>query len=124
MNQFSKKHSHLPVGDEIEKYTGSSKPLDCDPILWWMDRKADMPTLCKIALRVLSILPSSVSCERSFSAAGRTFNKFHAALKPTTVSDLLFVKLNKGFESWKVNPENESQQVSNFFIFLSYKSTH
>lgn len=80
--------------------------------------------------------PSSVPVERAFASAGRIFNKVHqnsffhflqndnmsltnfmnfslkiqarAALKPKTVSNVVFLRLNKDFESWKIKNDDNS----------------
>ena len=43
-----------------------------DSITWWCEHKKDFPILSKIAKDYLSIMPTSVPSERTFSQSGLT----------------------------------------------------
>ncbi|KAK8795492.1 hypothetical protein WA158_000149 [Blastocystis sp. Blastoise] len=75
----------------LSQYLGI--PLVIKPIIqWWSDNCSYYPGLSDFAVSLLSIKPSSISIERSFSKVRRIISYGRSNLKPKTVEQLLILK--------------------------------
>jgi hypothetical protein len=82
------------VVDELEEYF-KLEPEDfdlCNPIQWWMGRRAQFPNLFWLARDILSIPGSAVAVERVFSGGRDTISLRRASLRPETIRILMLVK--------------------------------
>jgi hAT family C-terminal dimerisation region len=61
---------------------------------WWREVGSDTPDLCRVATRVLAMVPSSCSIERSFLLQKRIHSKVRNPLAHKTVRQLMFVHCN------------------------------
>ncbi|CAH2019760.1 unnamed protein product [Acanthoscelides obtectus] len=80
---------------EVEKYL--DEPLlqrDCDPFMWWEQRKHVYPRLYVLMKSRLSIVATSVPSERIFSKAGQTLTEKRSSRQGQKVSMLLFWNSN------------------------------
>lgn len=66
-----------------------------DPLIWWKDRQKTYPWLSILARKYLSIVATSVPCERIFSKAGQVITERRNRLKSTNVEKILFLHCNK-----------------------------
>lgn len=66
-----------------------------DPLIWWKDRQKIYPWLSILARKYLSIVATSVPCERIFSKAGQVITERRNRLKSTNVEKILFLHCNK-----------------------------
>ena len=57
---------------------------------YWKAHKFDYPVLSRIALNILSIPASAVSCERTFNIGRDMIGICRHSLKPETMSALMF----------------------------------
>ncbi|KIL54206.1 hypothetical protein M378DRAFT_92970 [Amanita muscaria Koide BX008] len=64
----------------------------CNPIHWWMGRRAQFPNLFWLARDILCIPGSAVAVERVFSGGRDTISLRHASLRPETIKVLMLVK--------------------------------
>ena len=65
-----------------------------DPFVEWQRLKHKFPVLACAARAILCIPATSVTCERTFSAAGMIVTKRRAKLAPEHVNELLFLHQN------------------------------
>jgi len=61
---------------------------------WRSTETLKFPMLCKIAQRVMAIVPSSASSERNFSTYGFVHSKLRNSLSPGSVEKLVYIKTN------------------------------
>ena len=61
-------------------------------IEWWKENVSEFPILSRVAMDFLTIMPSSVSSERSFSTAGLTLTKTRNRLHSNTARKLMCLK--------------------------------
>lgn len=99
--------------DELEEYFKLPRENfnSCDPIEWWISRRAQFPNLYRLACDVLSIpgeflhllfficnlnclvMPgSAVAVERIFSGGRDTISLRRASLRPSTIRTLMVLK--------------------------------
>lgn len=72
--------------------------LECNPIDWWQRHSLVYPNLAPSALKLLSVIATSVPSERLFSKAGETMAQKRNNLQGERLSKLLFLQsLNKRF---------------------------
>ncbi|XP_025410705.1 zinc finger BED domain-containing protein 1-like [Sipha flava] len=74
---------------------------DEDPLKWWKENSNLYPEVSKLAKKYLSIIATSVPCERLFSEAGNITSKKRSSLSPDRVNNLLF--LNSCYKSTKTS---------------------
>ena len=72
----------------------SALPLDCDPLIWWMQHEGAYPNISKVARQFLCIPGTSVSAERVFSTAGDIVTAQRSVLKAQNVDQLVFLQKN------------------------------
>ncbi|XP_063892271.1 E3 SUMO-protein ligase ZBED1-like [Helicoverpa armigera] len=80
---------------ELDKYL--QEPLlkrTEDPLKWWHTRKNIYPLLFNYVIKRLSLVATSVPCERIFSKAGYTLNERRRRLTTKKLSQLLFISCN------------------------------
>lgn len=75
--------------------------LDADPIKYLIERKENTPQLASIALKYLSIIATSVPCERVFSVAKNIATPNRNRLSPDRLSRVLFLK-SLSFSDWSL----------------------
>ncbi|KAE9535950.1 hypothetical protein AGLY_007851 [Aphis glycines] len=78
-------------------------PYDQDPLKWWKENEFKYSAVSLLAKKYLSIVATSVPCERLFSEAGTIISKKRNRLSPERLNQLLF--LNSYFKS---NPNFET----------------
>ena len=78
---------------EFECYLRESVTIG-DPLQWWKVCEPKFPRIAKAAKIFLSIPATSISSERTFSAAGLTVNNLRSSLDPETVDHIVFVNKN------------------------------
>ena len=72
-----------------------------DSVTWWFENKKDFPVLSRIAKDYLSIMPTSIPSERTFSQSGLTVTKSRSSLHSETVRELVCLKSwNKLFQQY------------------------
>ncbi|CAK1599412.1 unnamed protein product [Parnassius mnemosyne] len=96
MSQATRPESSVAAGiRELDKYL-HEEPLNRknDPLKWWHSRKHIYPHLYELVLKRLCIQATSVSCERVFSSAGQIVTDRRKLLKPSKVTQTLFLHNN------------------------------
>jgi hypothetical protein len=83
------------VRKELEFYLQLSAEDDCDVLQWWRRHEEELPSLSKVACRILCSCATSVPSERLFSLSGNIVTKKRNALKPQLVNMLTFLAFNK-----------------------------
>lgn len=80
---------------EVQVYRSFPAVLSSvDPILWWWQKRDQMPMLANLAKKYLCVQASSTPSERVFSTAGDTVSVERARLLPERVDMLIFLKKN------------------------------
>lgn len=72
---------------------------------FWEDNKKKYPILYDLAMFILSISPTQVTVERTFSVFGYIFNDFRSRLSQELLEDILTICLNQDL-LYKVNEED------------------
>ncbi|CAG8790733.1 6448_t:CDS:2, partial [Dentiscutata erythropus] len=98
-------------GHFAREYLWSSNLIQ-NPINWWSLLKGRYPILSEVALRILSIPPTSAACERNWSTFGFIHNKLHNRLTDPKVEKYELNK-NMDFVENLVN-DNEDLEESVF----------
>jgi hypothetical protein len=66
---------------------------DADPLLWWrLEGVREYPTLCLVALRLLSVCCTSAQDERNASAAGLVIDERRTSLAPERAEELVVAR--------------------------------
>ena len=66
---------------------------DADPLLWWrLEGVREYPTLCLVALRLLSVCCTSAQDERNASAAGMVIDERRTRLAPERAEELVVAR--------------------------------
>lgn len=83
---------------EIEQYE-YIPPIGSDQgaLEWWKTQEKQLPTLSKIAKKLLCIPATSVPCERVFSDAGNVITTKRTQLHEDTVEQVLFLYENADY---------------------------
>ena len=93
---FNKKiHSCVLDSSEMVRYFSQPRVLfnkSYNIIEWWKENVSEFPILGRVAMDFLTIMPSSVSSERSFSTAGLTLTKTRNRLHSNTARKLMCLK--------------------------------
>ena len=98
LRALSKKYSSSSKTKEISKYLKAPLvPAQCeekstDILEWWKVNKIEYPVLSRMASDFLSMQPTCVPVERTFSIAGLTVSKLRSRLNDETVKKLLCLK--------------------------------
>ena len=83
-------------------------------ILWWYVNRFEFPHLYIVSVAMLSIKPTSVTCESVFSKAAKLMSKHRCAMEMSTMDmcialnsnyDLFEVALSKHSDSWRITME-------------------
>ncbi|XP_074301063.1 zinc finger BED domain-containing protein RICESLEEPER 2-like [Silene latifolia] len=82
------------VRTELDRYLDEQKGEDepSNILDWWKLNEPRFPVLARIARDVLAMPISTVALESSFSAGGRTLDRFRSSLTPKTVQGLICAK--------------------------------
>lgn len=88
---------------QLQNYKNMTKKChrDEDPLKWWKENSNLYPEVSKLAKKYLSIVATSVQCERLFSEAGNITSKKRSRLSPDRVNNLLF--LNSYYKSTRTS---------------------
>lgn len=70
-----------------------------NPFTVWEEMKFEYPYLWNVAKKYLSIVATSVPCERLFSHAGLIANQLRSRLSPQHLNELIFLR-SIGEEMW------------------------
>lgn len=91
-NDFTQPDAMSSYENELESYVHSTEMFQTnDNILdWWKARNNILPTMAKLAIRILAIPATSATSERVFSATGRVIEERRFCLKSETIDALLF----------------------------------
>ena len=82
-------------GDELERYLNITNVAgNIDPLVWWREKKNNLPNLAILASKYLCLSATSVPSERLFSDVGNHLTNKRNRLSPKAVSDILFLKRN------------------------------
>ena len=97
--EFDKKIKELTaecnLTTELDKYIAEPMlPRTSDPLHWWNDRKALYPRLYTVVKKRLSVVATSVPCERIFSKAGQILSEKRSRMKSSKLSMILFLNAN------------------------------
>jgi hypothetical protein len=59
------------MDDELDRWLRLADPVekDCDPFLYWFNKRFEYPRLTRMAIDILSVPPMAAECERVFSFA-------------------------------------------------------
>lgn len=75
----------MSLNDELHSYLRMPQsPAHIDPLNWWREMRGTFPILSRMARDFLSIMPTSVSSERAFSAMGRLITVRRSSLGSLT----------------------------------------
>ncbi|KZW00769.1 hypothetical protein EXIGLDRAFT_576667, partial [Exidia glandulosa HHB12029] len=88
-------HYRKPAESATTESTSSTTKTrwdTCDPIAWWVGRRAQFPQLSRMALDILSIPGIAVAVERIFSGGRDTVSLRRASLSPDTIRVLMIAK--------------------------------
>ena len=85
--------SNNSIEFELDSYLKESVTIR-DPLQWWKVCAPKFPRIVQAAKIFLAIPATSISSERTFSAAGLTVNKLRSSLFPETVDHIVFVNKN------------------------------
>jgi hypothetical protein len=89
------------------------------PHEFWMKFGSMLPNLCKVALKLTSLLCTSASCERNFSLYERTQGKKRVRLGRTQLDDLVFCNGNLRMASNRlIRLRNEGRVSTNPEVWL------
>ncbi|CAB3231863.1 unnamed protein product [Arctia plantaginis] len=96
MNQGVRPENSVAAGiRELDKYMKEEYlHRKEDPLKWWHSRKHIYPHIYQLVLKRLCIQATSVSCERIFSGAGQVITNRRKLLKPSKVSQVVFLHSN------------------------------
>ena len=86
----------LEITREIDNYLAiDALSLDCGrPLDWWRLHAAAFPMLSHLARLIMSIPPSSVESERTFSVGGLLYSDSRSRLSTANLQRSIFLKLN------------------------------
>jgi len=93
-NDFTQPNAMSSYENELESYTHSTDTFQTNENIldWWKARNNILPTMAKLAIRILAIPATSAASERAFSAAGRVIEERRSCLKAETIDALLFLQ--------------------------------
>lgn len=96
--------------NELESYIHSIDTFQTNENIlnWWKARNNILPTMAKLALRILAIPATSAASKRAFSAAGRLIEERRSCLKAETIDALLFLQ----------DYQNSKGKVKNFYFII------
>lgn len=89
--------TQVNITNEVYNYEHcslSKDDIDCNPIIFWINKRTMYPKLSRIALWILSCPATSTSSERVFSKLGLIITPLRNNLDPDTVDKLSFISSN------------------------------
>lgn len=80
--------SEASANDELDRWLRLADPVekDCDPFLYWFNKRFEYPRLARMAIDVLSVPPMAAECERVFSSCGHMVSAKRCRLQAETVA--------------------------------------
>ncbi|EJP61509.1 transposase-like protein [Beauveria bassiana ARSEF 2860] len=80
--------SRESTGDELDRWLHLADPVekDCDPFLYWFNKRFDYPRLTRMAIDILSVPPMAAECERVFSSCGNMVSAKRCRLQAETIA--------------------------------------
>jgi hypothetical protein len=74
-------------GDELDRWLQLAGPVekDCDPFLYWFNKRFEYPRLTRMAIDILSVPLMAAECERVFSSCGNMVSAKRCRLQAETV---------------------------------------
>ncbi|KAL4127294.1 hypothetical protein QTP88_011470 [Uroleucon formosanum] len=93
-NYFTQPNAMFSCENELESYIHSTDTFQTNEniLFWWKTRNNILPTMAKLAIRILVIPATIAANERAFSAAGRVIEERRSCLKVETIDALLFLQ--------------------------------
>ncbi|OBS16873.1 hypothetical protein FPOA_12520 [Fusarium poae] len=75
-------------GDELDRWLQLAGPVekDCDPFLYWFNKRFEYPRLTRMAIDILSVPLMAAECERVFSSCGNMVSAKRCRLQAETVA--------------------------------------
>lgn len=86
-----------------------------DPLKWWKENSNLYPEVSVLAKKYLSIVATSVPCERLFSEAGNITSKTRNRLSSDRVNNLLF--LNSYYKSTRTSDHTLVRKLNTFLFY-------
>jgi hypothetical protein len=82
------------MDDELDRWLRLADPVekDCDPFLYWFNKRFEYPRLTRMAIDVLSVPPMAAECERVFSSCGNMVSAKRCRLQAETIAITQTVK--------------------------------
>lgn len=95
MSQIVTQNQTVSIRESVEAFVGSNHVLTDGTILdFWNSNKLQYPDLYELAMVILSISPTQVIVERSFSVLSYVFNRLRNRLSDKMLEDILVIALN------------------------------
>ena len=86
------------VNDELRVYlqfVASGQHRHCEPVVFWLQRKQDCPTIANIAVDILAIPATTAPIERVFSQARLCLGIYRERLSDKNLKEELLIRVNK-----------------------------
>lgn len=82
------------MNDELDRWLRLADPVekDCDPFLYWFNKRFEYPRLTRMAIDILSVPPMAAECERVFSSCGNMVSAKRCRLQAETIAITQTVK--------------------------------
>lgn len=82
------------MDDELDRWLRLADPVekDCDPFLYWFNKRFEYPRLTRMAIDILSVPPMAAECERVFSSCGNMVSAKRCRLQAETIAITQTVK--------------------------------
>lgn len=95
INQIVTQNRAVSIRESIEAFIGANHVLTDGTILdFWNSNKLEYPDLYELAMVILSISPTQVIVERSFSVLSYVFNHLRNRLSDEMLEDISIIALN------------------------------
>lgn len=95
MSQIVTQNRTVPIRESVEVFVGANHGLTDGTILdFWNSNKLAYPDLYELAMVILSISPTQVIVERSFSVLSYVFNCLRNRLSDEMLENILVIALN------------------------------
>jgi hypothetical protein len=82
------------VTNEIRRYRAAPPRYGTSLLKWWNENKSGFPHVAKVARKYLSVMATSMPCERLFSTGGNIVTVKRTRLTDYHVSAQMFLKVN------------------------------
>lgn len=100
----------VQLNDELQKYEAIRQAPYQKSVDFWKQERETFPLLYNLAVIVNAIPATECRIEQNFSGFNYIYNCYRNSLKPSNVSDVLMVRLNKEvfYQQWEL----EKKQIS------------